>query len=166
MTNHSDLHDNIIKLLIEVQSLQLATITNTNTPLATYTPFSLDISKTGLWILISELSQHAQNLVASPKCSIMIIRDEQDCPQIYARERVQYEMHAKEIDREQSEWPDGLEALKNRHGKLLDLLEQLADFRLFHLTPKSGRYVVGFGKAYELVGNTLDSVNHQLTGPA
>lgn len=166
MANFSHLNDNIIKLLKEVNSLQLATMTNAYTPLATYTPFSSDNNDEGLWILISELSQHAQNLVATPKCSIMIIRDEQDCEQIYARERVQYEMQATEIDRHQSEWNDGLTALKTRHGKLLNLLEQLADFRLFHLAPKSGRYVVGFGQAYELVENTLHSTDHQLTGPA
>ena len=166
MNNNSHLNDNIIKLLTEVNSLQLATITNGNTPLATYTPFSCDENYLGLWILISELSQHAQNLALSPKCSIMIIRDEQDCAQIYARERVQFEMQASEIERQQTEWTDGLAALKKRHGKLLNLLEQLADFRLFYLSPKAGRYVIGFGQAYELVEETLSSVNYQLTGPA
>ena len=96
----------------------------------------------------------------------MIVRDEQDCKQIYARERVQFEMQAIEISRDKPEWSIGINRLKQRHGKLLSLLEQLADFRLFHLLPQSGRYVIGFGQAYELFRKSLNEIDHQLTGPA
>ena len=44
----------------------------------------------------------------------------------------------------------GIKALRDRQGALVETLTSLADFRLFLLVPQSGRYVVGFGKAYEL----------------
>ena len=40
-------------------------------------------------------------------------------------------------------------------GERIDNLSELADFKLFRLTPTGGRYVKGFGRAYTLEGGTL-----------
>jgi putative heme iron utilization protein len=48
---------------------------------------------------------------------------------------------------------------------LIDTLTTLADFRLFLLAPNSGRYIVGFGQAYELKAQSLNAVDHHLQGP-
>jgi putative heme iron utilization protein len=74
-------------------------------------------------------------------------------------------MTATEIHRKESLWPNGINALRTRHGALIDTLTTLSDFRLFLLAPSSGRYIVGFGQAYELKAQSLNAVDHQLQGP-
>jgi putative heme iron utilization protein len=55
--------------------------------------------------------------------------------------------------------------LRDRHGGLIDTLISLSDFRLFQLQPQSGRYIVGFGQAYELCAGSLVVIDHHLQGP-
>jgi putative heme iron utilization protein len=59
----------------------------------------------------------------------------------------------------------GVSALRIRHGALIETLTTLSDFRLFLLTPNSGRYIVGFGQAYELKAQSLTAVDYHLQGP-
>ena len=84
---------------------------------------------------------------------------------MYLRERLRYEMIATEIHRKKSLWPNGINALRTRHGALIDTLTTLSDFRLFLLTPNSGRIIFGFGQAYELKTQSLNAVDHHLQGP-
>ena len=145
----------IAQLLDDLKSLMLATVHKDKTPLASYTPFAIADNDSGLWILVSDLAGHAQNLSRSGSCSSLLIRDEQDSTQVYVRERLQYEMKSVEYPRDHPDWESGIKALRDRQGALVETLTSLADFRLFLLVPQSGRYVVGFGKAYELKATSL-----------
>lgn len=155
----------ITKMYTEVRSLSLATMIEQNSPLVSYTPFSVDSAYTKLWILISDLAVHSKNLKKYPICSVLIMRDESESTQIYLRERIQLEMQSEMIARDGPEWRVGCDALRDRHGDLLDTLEQLTDFHLFALRPRGGRYVVGFGQAFELMPNALDEIDFHLQGP-
>ena len=166
MTDEIDqLTKRIDRLLSEIKSAVLATTYSDGSPLASYTPFAISEQQVGIWILVSDLAGHAVNLAAQQQCSTLILRDEQDSPQMYLRERLQYEMIATEIHRKESLWSNGTSALSTRHGALIDTLTTLSDFRLFLLTPNSGRYIVGFGQAYELKAQSLNVVDHHLQGP-
>jgi len=164
-TTQDQIEEQIVRLLTEVKSVTLATVHHDGSPLASYTPFSENDEKNGLWILVSDLAGHAQNLDRSKECSVLVIRDEQDSAQVYVRERLQYEMDAAECPRDDSRWNEGVAALRDRHGGLVDTLTTLGDFRLFQLRPQTGRYVVGFGQAYELKSGSLSVVDHHLQGP-
>ena len=74
-------------------------------------------------------------------------------------------MKSVEYLRDHPEWERGIKALRDRQGALVETLTSLADFRLFLLMPQSGRYVVGFGKAYELKVAALFSIDYHLQGP-
>lgn len=39
---------------------------------------------------------------------------------------------------------------KERFGETVDLLQSLPDFHLLALTPVSGKYIAGFGKAFSI----------------
>ena len=54
--------DRIDQLLHETQSILLATVHRDGSPLASYTPYSVDSDQTGFWILVSDLAGHVQNL--------------------------------------------------------------------------------------------------------
>ena len=166
MTMPQDEHqEQISKLLADVRSMMLATVHKDGSPLASYTPFSQNNEGSGLWILVSDLAGHAQNLSRGKQCSALVIRDEQDSAQVYIRERLQYEMRAEECLRDDTCWDSGVKALHDRHGGLIDTLISLSDFRLFQLQPQSGRYIVGFGQAYELCAGSLVVIDHHLQGP-
>jgi putative heme iron utilization protein len=164
-TTQDEIEEQIVRLLTEVKSVTLATVHQDGSPLASYTPFSENDEKNGLWILVSDLAGHAQNLARSKECSVLVIRDEQDSAQVYVRERLQYEMDAAECPRDDTRWNEGVAALRDRHGGLVDTLTSLGDFRLFQLRPQAGRYVVGFGQAYELKAGSLSVIDHHLQGP-
>ena len=166
MTTDFEQHQSAItKLYSDVKSLSLATMFDENSPLVSYTPFASSKSYDKLWILVSDLAVHSKNLKKYPTCSVLIMRDETESPQIYLRERVQLEMTSSMIERSSAEWRTGCDALRERHGDLLNTLEQLTDFHLFTLRPAAGRYVVGFGKAFELVANSLNTIDFHLQGP-
>jgi hypothetical protein len=74
-------------------------------------------------------------------------------------------MRAVEVIRGDARWDRGIAGLRDRHGGLVDTLITLSDFRLFHLLPQSGRYIVGFGQAYELKPGSLTTIDHHLQGP-
>lgn len=161
----AQLQHEIAALLARVRSLSLASVHADGMPLASYAPFALTQGKAGFWVLLSELAAHARNVREHPDCSVLVLADESDSAQIYVRERCQYEMRAERVDRGTPEWRLGCDALRARHGALVDTLEQLADFQLFQLRPVSGRYVVGFGRAYALEPGSLTSVAAHLQGP-
>ena len=163
--DRQQIEDDIAQLLGDMKSLMLATVHEDETPLASYTPFATADDDSGLWILVSDLAGHAQNLSRSGLCSCLLIRDEQDSAQVYVRERLQYEMNCVEHPRDHPDWEKGIGLLRDRQGALVETLTSLADFRLFLLVPQSGRYVVGFGKAYELKVNSLLSIDYHLQGP-
>jgi putative heme iron utilization protein len=166
MTMSQDEHqEQISKLLNNVKSVMLATVHQDGSPLASYTPFSENNEESGMWILVSDLAGHAQNLARTNECSVLVIRDEKESTQVYVRERLQYEMDAVECPRGSTRWNEGVAALRDRHGGLVDTLISLSDFRLFQLQPQSGRYIVGFGQAYELKAGSLSVIDHHLQGP-
>jgi putative heme iron utilization protein len=135
------------------RSLQLSTVNLQGEPLASYAPF-YRAGAGNYYILVSTLANHTENL-QNGVASILVIADEQKSPQIFARVRLGFQCRPREVLREDSEFNDFIEKLKTRHGNVIDTLAALSDFKLYELTPVSGRYVKGFGQAY--------TVNAQLT---
>ena len=64
------------------------------------------------------------------------------------------------IDQADSKYENALDLLMERFGNVVGVLRSLPDFVLFQLKPKSGRFVTGFGQAYDLVGDHLDQLVH------
>jgi len=71
------------------------------------------------------------------------------------RLRVFYRVRAELLDPDAPDWQQGIACLQERHGDRIKGLSQLADFKLFRLHPEGGRYVKGFGKAYQIEGGSL-----------
>ncbi len=155
-----------LALLAQQKSLQLATsqlaelqltealtddsvsASQENTLLASYSPFVKVNDR--LYIFISELAQHTQNLLATGKASVMLIEDERDAKNIFARKRLVLQCDAKDIDRSHAFAEEVLDTMSERLGNTLSVLRTLPDFHLFELLPVSGHYVQGFGQAFEL----------------
>ena len=126
---------------------------------ASYAPFVED-DNGNFYIFVSQLASHTQDLQLNPEASILLLQDEQDTRQIFARQRISYQCNVKTIPPEDEEYPRILERMEQRFGNIIDLLKTLPDFVLFQLTPYEGLYVKGFGKAYKLVGDNLLELEH------
>lgn len=156
--------DRVCASLIEdMCSLLLATVGPDGIPQCGYTPY-LHRAPGNFFIFVSQLAAHTRNLLANGTVAIMIIADEQSTSQIFARARVNYLCDAKSIAPDSPDYTLVLDDYQERHGKMAAMLRQLPDFILFQLTPMSGQFVMGFGKAYTLTGDDLSVFEHTRTG--
>ncbi len=142
------------------KSLMLSTLDKDGMPFSSYAPFT--VYQQHLFIFISQLALHTQHLIDHPQASILLIEDEDNCDDVFARMRLTYQIKANVIGRDTELWSQVIEEMTMRLGDRMTLLSQLGDFVLFQLTPSTGRYIKGFGKAYELTGDSLalESVDH------
>ncbi|NMF66547.1 HugZ family protein [Brasilonema octagenarum UFV-E1] len=141
------------------QSLMISTVSTDNTPNASYAPFVIDKSK-NIYIYVSGLSTHTQNLHAVPKASVLFIDDESQTKQIFARRRLTFDCTATLVERETELWKQIVDSFEARFGEMIQILRDLSDFRIFQLTPSKGRFVIGFGAAYEVDPNDLSTLTH------
>ena len=141
----------------QVQSLMLSTVTAQGYPQASYAPFVVDGDRR-FYVFVSGLSTHTENLKQRPQAGILLIQDEAQTAQIFARQRLMYDCDVVWIERHEPQWGGYADRFKARFGNFIDMLRQLPDFQIFSLTPRSGRFVMGFGAAY-----TVDPTNiHRL----
>ncbi|WP_417597132.1 HugZ family protein [Oceanospirillum sp.] len=141
------------------KTLVLATMNNEQWPEASYAPFIED-EVGNHYIFVSELAAHTQHLVDNKKVSWMLITDEQNTRQFFARQRFTCIGHAEVIVRDAAEFEVRLEQMQERFGEIIDLLKGLGDFQLLKLIPKRASYVRGFGQAYTLSGEGLNQIEH------
>ncbi|MEZ9851412.1 heme utilization protein HutZ [Vibrio breoganii] len=140
------------------QTLQLATITKDGLPHVSYSPFAFD--QAGYYTLVSDLAAHGQNLKGNKNVSIMMVQDEASAKSVHARKRLTFDTTAEHINKDSEQGKAGVAALIERFGEMAQNLAQLGDFNLYKLTPSSGRYVKGFGQAFNVSGNDLVDFLH------
>ncbi|WP_153730436.1 HugZ family pyridoxamine 5'-phosphate oxidase [Sporosarcina obsidiansis] len=115
-------------------------------PFASCAPF---VKKDGkFYIYISRVAEHYRHLENSEWIDAMVIADEVDTPNPFGTERARWGCQPKNIGNEGHE--EVFELFNSRFNpKLMEVLRGL-DFSLFELTPVQGRYVVGFGLAFDV----------------
>lgn len=145
--------------LSEMKSLMLA-VPNEQAAIASYAPFV--VLNDRFYILVSELAQHTKALRETSLASVLIIEDESQSASIFARRRLQYEVSVQGIPVASETHTQASSAMLKRHGDVVAQLLQLSDFHMFELRPENGRFVKGFGRAYELAPKSLvsDQLDH------
>ncbi len=122
-------------------------------PLASYAPYIEDAAG-NFYLLLSGLAGHSVNLQQHHDkhslLSILLIEDEQNSRNIFARKRLSYFCTVTIYSREHVLWPEKIAQLQAKFGKTIEVLASLGDFKLYCLTPQDGNYVRGFGQAYDL----------------
>jgi putative heme iron utilization protein len=147
------------QLLGGVKTLQLATLDAAGEPAISYAPFVQDDAG-NFYIFVSGLASHTQEILRHPQVAVLLMEDEQEARQLFARTRATYRCEAQVVARDDALFPLMLDALENRFGNVVSLLRGLGDFVLFRLQPQSGRFVMGFGQAFVLVGEGLRELQH------
>jgi heme iron utilization protein len=147
------------------KSLMLATVDADGFPTVSYAPFV----KYGdsYYIYTSGLSQHTQDLLATKKASVMFIDDEGYSRNQFARRRYTCPCTVEIIKRDSGadgDWQNVMNSFEKKFGKTFDLIRPLQDFVLFRLDPCIGKFVEGFGRAFE-VGSKLQWSKHIAPNP-
>ena len=146
-------------LLNEFKSIQLGTVDLEGIPEASYSPAIVDDER-NFYVHVSELSSHTANLRETGRASLLVIEDESTASNIFARKRVGFTCSAELIERRTDDWEKVMDQFEDKFGKMVDFLKTMEDFHLFRLRPKKGRLVLGFGKAYEVMGEKLSELQH------
>ena len=136
-------------------SLCMSTVDSEGWPLISYAPFVVDDNRS-FYVFLSDLAKHTSYLRESRKASVMFIEDEEATAQIFARTRVIFQCDV-EMTRSSKSAERMLAKMEDRFGELLITLRSLSDFHLFRLSPKNGTFVMGFGKAYSISGERMES---------
>jgi putative heme iron utilization protein len=131
------------------QTLLLSTCSADRQPEISYAPF-VQNERGRFYIFVSELARHTPNLLQNPNASILFIEPESGCRNLFARERVVFHCSARTVSPGDPLYPRQLQALEDKFGNMVALLRTLPDFHLIELTPETGQYVAGFGKAYTI----------------
>ena len=140
------------------RTLQLATVDESGKPTVSYAPFVHN--ELGYFVFISEIAQHARNVKSNPAVSMMMIEDESESKELYARKRLSFDAQASFVERDSELWTRVLGQLAERFGDIVSTLSKMSDFKLYQLTPEQGLYVKGFGKAYQVSNEDLVDFVH------
>ena len=146
-------------LLDGFKTLLMSTVSTESVPDASYAPF-VRMEDNSFYVYVSGLSRHTVNLEATGLASILFVEDERDAKQLFARRRLSFDCRVELIARESARWHEAMEVFSRKFGEVVDLIQPLRDFKLFCITPETGIYVKGFGRAYRITGANLDSFEH------
>lgn len=147
MTKKIDIDKNKEKYLQFVEgrnNLILNLLDDEGKPFTSCAPFVKKDDK--LYIYISKVAEHYRYMDNNKWIDALLVADESSTPNAFATERARWSCIPENIGNEGHE--EIFELFNAQYGtKLLDVLRGL-DFSLFELTPTTGRYVVGFGMAF------------------
>ena len=146
-------------------SIILSTVDLKGVSETSITPFITDDAG-NLYILISELAQHTQNIlhllselpsdlktIKESQCiSGLVVADEPELEQLFARERLTLQLSPSEIYRESKRFSVLVMQFEQKFGEVISLLANLPDFHLIQLRVVKGGYVRGFGQAFTFEG--------------
>ena len=160
----SQVKQEILRLIAQCQTLELATASNEGIPCASYAPYVHGEEFT-FYVFLSDLAQHTANISANSNVSAMVIEDESMSQNLFARNRLVLECTATRLDRNSDEFARWIKPYRERFGAIVDTMLQLADFNLYSLDPSRGVLVKGFGQAYRISGDSMNEIKH-ITNPA
>ncbi len=104
------------------------------------------------YIYVSEVAEHFKAFKAHPdNVEIMFLEDEASAKSPILRRRLRYKTHLHFIDRG-AEFDRVYDSFLNKHGKGrgLETIRHMQDFHLIKLEFIKGRFVKGFGQAYDV----------------
>lgn len=118
--------------------------------------FAEDFS--ALYIHVSRLGKHSKDMENDPHVSLLITQSDDARPDPQTLERVSIRGTAELLPRTRADYA----RIKSLYLARFPTAEQffsLGDFNLWTITPKGGRFVAGFGRAFNLAPEALRKVS-------
>ncbi|AGZ82537.1 HugZ family heme oxygenase [Campylobacter fetus] len=104
------------------------------------------------YILISEVSEHFKSIKEnSDKISIMFLEDESKAKTIFARKRASFRSKAVFLDDQKESLFSKFES-KFSSESAIKMIKNMSDFHIIKIEITKGRFVKGFGAAYDTNG--------------
>nr|WP_211748498.1 pyridoxamine 5'-phosphate oxidase family protein [Paenibacillus sp. Marseille-Q4541] len=135
-----------LQFIGELRSVMLSTLDEEGNPFISYAPFVAYENK--IYIYISRIANHYHHMDRYPRVDVLLVEDEANSGNLFARQRARFPCTAKNVGNEGNEEVFALFE-EQFPAKMVTMLRGL-DFSLFELTPQEGRYVAGFGLAFDL----------------
>jgi putative heme iron utilization protein len=110
------------------------------------------------YIHVSRLGKHTTDMEANPRVALLIAETDDRRPDAQTLARVSLHAMAEILPRNE---PDYARVKQNYLARFpeAEQLFSLGDFNLWKITPKGGRFVAGFGRAFNLVPEALRKVS-------
>jgi len=132
-------------------SLTLASLSPEGEVMCSYAPYIH--SKKGDFIYISEVSEHFANLKANPQnVEVMFLEDECKAASVILRKRLRYKTCVSFVARTDPLFDEVYDEFEEQSGGSggIKTIRNMQDFHLLKLRFKQGRFVKGFGQAYDI----------------
>ena len=110
------------------------------------------------YIHVSKLGKHTADMENDPRVSLLITETDDRRPDPQTLARVSIRGTAEILPRTDQEYVQVKKAYLERFPEAEQLFS-LGDFNLWKITPKGGRFVAGFGHAFNLVPDALKKVS-------
>jgi putative heme iron utilization protein len=110
------------------------------------------------YIHVSKLGKHTRDMETNPRVSLLIAQEDDHRADPQTLARVSLQAIAEVLPRGASDYS----LIKTRYLRRFPEAEHLfslGDFNIWKITPKSGRFVAGFGRAFNLVPEALLKVS-------
>lgn len=145
------------ELLENYQSVVLGTTGKNNYPFSSYAPFYYDGER--IYIFISNIATHAQNIQRTLQASTLFIEDESQSKNIFARKRISLQCDVQYIQREDTHFDMIMNHFKIKFSdEMVSMLMGMNDFNLYSLKPVYGEATFGFGEAYNIGGEKMNQL--------
>jgi len=145
------------KFISNIKTAIIATIDSNNRPFSSYAPYIYD--KNRFYIYISDIATHAKNIQANPNASLFFTEDESKTENIFARKRISLQCMSKKIERDSSRFEEILSMFENKFdSSTVSMLKKMTDFNLYELDVQSGEATFGFGEAYTIGGENMNTL--------
>lgn len=134
-------------------SVVIASINANSQAIASYAPLLKYEGR--FFIYISEVAEHFASIKSNPNnIEVLFLEDECKAKSVILRKRLRYKTRAefKPKDEEFEKIFSSFEA-QNPHAGGLGMIKAMQDFHLIELHFKEGRFVKGFGAAYDILEN-------------
>ncbi|AJC84324.1 heme oxygenase, HugZ family [Campylobacter peloridis] len=157
---NENLHEEITCFIKQCKSILIASLNLNKECICSYAPIIKVENE--FFIYISEIAQHYECFANNAdNIEIMFIEDEKDAFSILARKRLKFRVKALEVSRNDAKFNYVLSYFEkeNPQEEAIKIIKNMHDFHLFQLILKNGRYVKGFGKAYEIKGENISLIN-------
>jgi len=153
------------KLAGMIRSVRLATLgtIHDGNPMVSMVPYSAAEDFTFFYLLTSELAPHTQDMQKNKNVSLMIneVDDGRDDPLTLAR--IMIRGQAEMLPTGEPGYMPAKTLYIERFPKSAPLFE-FGDFGLWRITMKGGRFVAGFGKAFNLTADAMKAAAAALEG--
>ncbi|RDU58265.1 pyridoxamine 5'-phosphate oxidase family protein [Helicobacter sp. MIT 99-5507] len=142
------------------KTINIASLSPNGEVVISYAPYIESSGK--YYIYISEITPHFGSIKANPNnIEIMFIQDESKANNIFARVRLIYRAKASFIKRDSKQFDLIFDEFQKKNNNIseIEILRNMSDFHLIRFEFSKGRFIKGFGKAYEIDRKIISHIN-------